>query len=75
MRDTHDTHIIGSGRVGTIRQLAEGARPGPGSSSFYSQSRFSSPYSVNKPGLEGVIFNNFPHTKALMHSLVKRVRH
>lgn len=44
-----------------------------GSSSFYSQSRFSSPYSVNKPGLEGVIFNNFPHTKALMHSLVKRV--
>ncbi len=46
-----------------------------GSSSFYSQNRFSSPYGGNKPGLEGVIFNNFPHTKALMHNLVKRVRH
>jgi hypothetical protein len=25
------------------------------------------------PGLGGVIFNNFPHTRAFMHALVKQV--
>jgi hypothetical protein len=29
---------------------------------------------TRKPGMDGVVLNNFPHTKTFIHALVKQVR-